>query len=71
MDYGQAILIDRPVSPGVNSSFTYTQWGTGLGFLLNVGESFDARLSLAWALLNTPTTGEGELQAYFTVGAQF
>jgi len=71
MDYGQAILIDRPVSATVNSDFTYTQWGTGLGFLLNVGENFDARLSLAWALLSTPTTGAGELQAYFSVGAQF
>jgi hemolysin activation/secretion protein len=71
MDYGQATLIDRPVSATATADFTYTQWGTGLGFLLNVGENFDARLSLAWALVKTPTTDAGELQAYFTVGAQF
>jgi hemolysin activation/secretion protein len=71
MDYGQATLIDRPVSPTAFTDFTYTQWGTGLGFLLNVGENFDARLTLAWALIGTPTTSAGTAQAYFSVGAQF
>jgi hemolysin activation/secretion protein len=71
MDYGQATLIDRPVSAKAFSDFTYTQWGTGLGFLLNLGEHFDARLTLAWALAGTPTTGAGSAQAYFSIGAQF
>jgi hemolysin activation/secretion protein len=71
MDYGQAVLIDRPITAHILSDFTYTQWGTGLGFLLTIGEHFDARLTLAWALLNTPTTGAGSAQAYFSVGAQF
>jgi len=71
MDYGQAILIDRPVKGGSLDDFLYTQWGTGLGFLLTVGDNFDARLTLAWALDSTPTTGAGSAQAYFSVGAQF
>jgi hemolysin activation/secretion protein len=71
MDYGQTVLIDRPVSAGVTTDYLYSQWGTGLGFLLNVGDHFDARLTLAWALLGTPTTGAGTAQAYFSVGAQF
>jgi hemolysin activation/secretion protein len=71
MDYGQAFLIDRPVTAKTTTDFIYRQWGTGLGFLLTVGENFDARLTLAWALLRTPTTGAGNAQAYFSVGAQF
>jgi len=71
MDYGQAILIDRPVSATSTSDFLYSEWGTGLGFYLNIGENLDARFTLAWALLNTPTTGAGTAQAYFSVGAQF
>ncbi len=69
MDYGQATLIDRPVSATAIADLTYTQWGTGVGFLLNVGENFDARLTLAWALASTTTTGAGTAQAYFSVGA--
>ena len=71
MDYGQAILIDRPVSATETTDYLYSQWGTGLGFLLTVGNHFDARLTLAWALLGTPTTGAGTAQAYFSIGAQF
>jgi len=71
MDYGQAALIDRPVSGGGTTDFLYSQWGTGLGFFLTVGQHFDARLTFAWALLGTPTTGAGTAQAYFSVGAQF
>jgi hemolysin activation/secretion protein len=67
MDYGQVFLIDRPV---VNS-LAYSQWGTGLGFFLTCGEHFDARLTLAWALLGTQDTKPGTTQAYFSVGSQF
>ncbi len=67
MDYGQAYLIDRPVV----GTLSYSQWGTGFGFFLAVGEHFDARLSLGWALLSTPSTQAGDLRAYFSVGAQF
>ena len=67
MDYGQAYLIDRPVVGTVS----YTQWGTGFGFFLAVGEHLDARLTLGWALHDTPLTQMGSLQAYFSLGAQF
>jgi hemolysin activation/secretion protein len=67
MDYGEAYLFDRPGS----SSTTYREWGTGLGFYLTAGEHFDARLTLAWALHDTPATHVGEARAYFSVGFQF
>jgi hemolysin activation/secretion protein len=67
MDYGETWLIDRPTPP----SLVYNEWGTGLGFYLTAGEHFDARLTLAWALHNTPATYAGEARAYFSVGFQF
>jgi hemolysin activation/secretion protein len=70
MDYGQAELIDRPIKTGT-TDFSFSQWGTGLSFLLNIGEHVEARLTLAWALQNTATTTAGEAQAYFSIGAQF
>ena len=67
MDCGQASLIDR-VGP---ANTTYTQWGTGVGFRLNLGEHVDARLTLAWALNGSPTTAAGTAQGYFSFGVQF
>jgi hemolysin activation/secretion protein len=67
MDYGQTSLIDRPTT----ENLTFPEWGTGVGFFLTAGEHFDARLSLAWALLDTPTAQAGSALAYFSVGAQF
>ena len=67
MDYGQTSLIDRPTT----ANLTFRQWGTGLGFFLTAGEHFDARLTLGWALEGTPTTKAGNMQAYFSIGAQF
>jgi len=67
MDYGEAYLIDRP---GTGNP-SYSQWGTGLGFFLAAGEHISARLTVGWALHDTPTTSAGSAQAYFSVGAQF
>jgi hemolysin activation/secretion protein len=67
MDYGETWLIDRPAP----LSLAYNEWGTGLGFYLTAGEHFDARLTLAWALRETPATHVGETRAYFSVGYQF
>jgi hemolysin activation/secretion protein len=67
MDYGETYLIDRPAP----LSLSYNEWGTGLGFYLTAGEHFDARLTLAWALHDTPATYAGEARAYFSVGLQF
>jgi len=67
MDYGQTYLMDRPPSPYNQIE----QWGTGLGFYLTVGQHVDARLTLGWALLDTPTIRAGSAQGYFNVGFQF
>ncbi|HEV2694096.1 MAG TPA: ShlB/FhaC/HecB family hemolysin secretion/activation protein [Verrucomicrobiae bacterium] len=64
MDYGQIFLLSRPTYP----SHELDEWGTGLAFLVTIGEHVDARLTLAWAL-----EGEqlGSARAYFSVGGQF
>jgi hemolysin activation/secretion protein len=79
MDYGQVNILDRPDVIGHHLS----EWGTGLGFFLTASEHFTARLTLAWALLNTADGGaikdvkvpvqtpQGDMQAYFSVGYQF
>ena len=67
MDYGQTSLINRPTT----ADLSYAQWGTGVSFLLTVGEHVDARLTLAWALNDTPTTTAGSAQGYFSFGVQF
>lgn len=65
MDYGEGYLLDRTGQTSVQ------QWGTGFGLFVTAGENFNARLSLGWALLKTPVTDPGSLQAYFSVGLQF
>jgi hemolysin activation/secretion protein len=76
-DYGQISFVDRP-----NSS-ELSEWGAGFGAFLTVGQHFDARLTLAWALNNVAAssadhangasvaTQAGNVLAYFTVGFQF
>jgi hemolysin activation/secretion protein len=64
MDYGESYRL-------ISASPAIEQWGTGLGFYLNVSEHVDARLTLAWALHDTPVTPAGSAQAYFSVGVQF
>ena len=67
MDYGETYLQDRAYL----LDHVIQQWGTGFGFYLTPGEHFDARLTLGWALLDTPRTQAGNLRAYFSVGYQF
>ncbi len=64
MDYGEVYHLDSTLA-------AIRQWGTGFGFYLTAGSHFDARLTLAYALLATPTTPAGGIQAYFSVGYQF
>ena len=64
MDYGEVYHLDSTLA-------AIRQWGTGFGFYLTAGSHFDARLTLAYALLATPTTPAGDVQAYFSVGYQF
>jgi len=65
MDYGETYHLDQPAAP------TIREWGTGVGFYLTASEHFDARLTLGYALLGTPMTSAGSIQAYFSVGYQF
>ena len=65
MDYGQVNIIDKSEAP------TVRQWGTGVGFFVNATQHLDARLTLGWALRNTPVAAAGSLQAYFSLGLQF
>jgi len=65
MDSGQALRLQTPGAPGV------TELGTGFGVFVTAGEHFDARLTLAWALRDTPVTKAGDAYFYFRVGLQF
>ena len=77
MDYGQIYFINRPGQPAVD------EWGTGFGAFLTAGEHFDARLTIAWALLGASAYGSSAnnyvtvktpadtCRAYFSVGYQF
>ncbi len=67
MDYGQTSLVSRSTA----ADLTYAQWGAGVSFLLTIGEHLDARLTLAWALKDSPVTAAGTAQGYFSVGVQF
>jgi hemolysin activation/secretion protein len=67
MDVGQTFSIDRPAL----ADQSITQWGTGVSLFLTAGSHVSARLALAWALHDTPTTSAGGAQAYFNVGVQF
>jgi hemolysin activation/secretion protein len=67
MDGGEVYNYSRPSQTNPDIA----QWGTGLGFYFTAGEHIDARLTLAWALLDTPTTSAGEAQAYFSVNVQY
>lgn len=78
LDYGQIYVQNRTAW----QRHSVSELGTGLSFFLTAGEHFDARLTLAWALSDLDqtapgTTGpqvktaQGNLNAYFSVGAQF
>lgn len=76
-DYGDLYFIDRGSQPTVSEA------GSGFGAFLTAGEHFDARLTIAWALLGSTAGGSsannyivvhtaaGTCRAYFSVGYQF
>jgi hypothetical protein len=43
----------------------------GAGWLINVGQGFEARLVVGIPLLNGPLSSTGSVRAYFNVGYQF
>jgi len=66
MDYGQTFLLNPDsVAPRQNL------WGTGFGFSGSIGHNWDARVSIAWPFISTPTTTAGKFHVYFGIGAQF
>ena len=72
MDYGEAYRIGHTAEQAkALAGLTRREWGTGVSAFLTVGEHFDARFTLAWALLRTPENPAGGARAYFTVGYQF
>jgi hemolysin activation/secretion protein len=67
VDYGERYLIDS--SAGMKG--TVRMLGAGFGFTANVGSSLDARLTVAWPLMDTAQTSAGSVRFYFGIGAQF
>jgi len=64
MDCGETYALD-------SRAHGFRQWGTGVGLLFNAGEHVEARLTMAWALLDSAISRSGSAQAYFSVGFQF
>ncbi len=67
LDYGERYLLDAIGGRPGSRRFL----GTGIGWLINVGDGFEARLVLSIPLLDGPLTSSGTVHAYFNVGYQF
>jgi hemolysin activation/secretion protein len=65
MDYGEVYFLDSAKAPGQKL------WGTGLGLQTVIGQTWDARLTVAWALNETLNSPAGSFRATFVVGVQF
>jgi len=68
VDYGEVYRLDP--TPGT-SVMSVEYLGVGSGVTANIGSHLDARLTVAWPLLTTPTTAAGSIIVYFGIGAQF
>ncbi len=67
LDYGERYLLDAPAG----RESTQRMLGVGAGWLINVGQGFEARLVVGIPLLNGPLSSTGSVRAYFNVGYQF
>lgn len=65
-DYGERYLLD----PGSRAR-RMEQLGTGVAMQMSVGQHWDARVTVAWPLLETIYAKDPAARAYFSVGAQF
>jgi hemolysin activation/secretion protein len=65
-DCGQGFLLE----PSSTSS-TFWLWSAGFGLSANINNHVEARLTVAWPLLSTPNTVQGETRASFSIGGQF
>jgi hemolysin activation/secretion protein len=66
-DFGQGFLME-PAGDGVSHR---SLWGTGFGLSANINNHADARMVIAWPLVQSANTVRGEPRAYFTIGCQF
>jgi hemolysin activation/secretion protein/AraC-like DNA-binding protein len=66
MDYGQLF---SQAAPGVKPREDF--WGTGFGVTGTIGDHFDARFGMAWALLKGLESQKGDYRFYFAIAAQF
>ena len=66
-DYGERHLLESV--KGKDKSLA--MWGSGFSLVANIGHRYDARLTIAWPLLDTPLTRAGAARVYFGIGAQF
>ena len=68
LDYGQISALNP--SPGVPGTLEFM--GAGFGVTANIGNHIDARLTVAWPLMNPfPANYDNGLHFYFGAGAQF
>lgn len=66
-DFGQGFLME-PASDGVSHR---SLWGAGFGLSANINNHTDARMVIAWPLIQSANTVRAEPRACFTIGCQF
>ena len=63
LDYGEAYMN--------GSSSRVPLWGTGFGGMVTIGKFFDAKMTVAWPLMDSANTRSGNMHLHFSVGVQF
>jgi hemolysin activation/secretion protein len=66
MDYGELYQNDRASGGGARGF-----WGFGFGATASIGNHFDARVTIAWPLLDSALVHAGDPHVYFALAAQF
>jgi len=66
-DFGQRFLLE----PAVDNTSARRLWGAGFGLSANINNHVDARMVIAWPLLQSANSLPGDVRAYFTIGCQF
>lgn len=67
LDYGQRYLLDP--SPGVSPVRSFL--GSGFGLSANINNHLEARVAVAWPVLDSANSRAGLPFVHFTLGAQF
>jgi hemolysin activation/secretion protein len=65
-DYGEVYSLNRQ-----SRQDRIRMWGAGFGVVGSIGQTFNFRLTLAWALRDTAKSNAGGARAYFGISAQF